>query len=293
MGYIVYFLFRLAAWLCARLPSKLTYKAAILIGDVLFLLSWKVRSNLMDNISHVTGYRDGRIVRRIFRNLALNYVDLFTTPKLSRESLEKRLEIEGFEHFLEAHKKGKGVILTSIHMGCPDFVGQWLAFQGFAVTIPAEVLEPQALFRFVTKLRSAHGIRLIPVNGPLMELVRALHRGEAIALALDRDATGSGVEVKFFGKPARLPDGAVRLAYRTGAPIVMAFCIRRPDNSFKVWVEPPLYVAGEGPKEKIIAKAQEKIIATMEKYIKAYPEQWVLSVPLWRKGHEDSAGLTL
>jgi KDO2-lipid IV(A) lauroyltransferase len=293
MSYLIYFLFRLAAWLCTRLPSKITYGAAIFIGDVLFLLSRKVRSNLMHNISNVTGRRDERIVRKIFRHLALNHVDLFTTPKLSRESLEKRLEIDGFEHFLEAYGKGKGVILASIHMGCPDFVGQWLAFQGFQVTIPAEVLEPQALFLFMTKLRSAHGIRLIPVNGPLMELVRALHRGEAIALALDRDATGSGVEVKFFGKPARLPDGAARLAYRTGAPIVMAFCIRKPDNSFKVWVEPPFHVAGEGPKEEVIARAQEKIIATMEKYIKAYPEQWVLSVPLWREGDEDSAGLTL
>ncbi len=293
MGYIVYFLLRLAAWLCNRLPPWVSYRAAILVGDLLYLTSLRVKENLMDNIWHVTGRRDGRIVRRIFRNLALNHVDLFMTPRLSPESLEKRLDIEGFEHFLEAFRRGKGVILASIHMGCPDFVAQVLAFRGFPVTVPAEVIEPPAFFRFVTGLRASHGLRFIPVNGPMMELVRALHRGEAIALALDRDATGSGVEVNFFGRPARLPDGAIRLAYRVGAPLVMAFCIRKPDNSFKVWVEPPLYLAGEGPKEEVIARAREKVIATMEKYIRAYPEQWVLSVRLWREGDENSSRLPL
>lgn len=293
MGYLIYFLFRLAKVLCDLLPPRITYKAALLIGDILYLLSFRVRNNLLDNIVHVTGKKDGKIVRKIFRHLALNHVDLFITPRLSPESLEKRLEIEGFEYVLEAFSKGKGVILASIHMGCPDFVGQILAFKGFPVLIPAEVIKPPALFRFMTRLRSSHGLRLIPVNGPMLELVRALHRGEAVALALDRDASESGVKVKFFGKPARLPDGAVRLAYRTGAPIIMAFCIRKPDNSFKVWVEPPFYVAGEGPKGEIIARAQERIIATMERYIKAYPEQWVLSVPLWREGDEDSHGLPL
>lgn len=293
MDYIIYFLFRLAKVFCALLPPGITYRAASFIGDILYLLSFRVRNNLLENIMHVTGRRDGKIVRKIFRNLALNYVDLFMSQRLSPESLEKRLDIEGFEHFLEAFSKGKGVILASIHMGCPDFVGQILAFRGFPVLIPAEVIKPPAFFRFMTNLRSYHGLRFIPVNGPMLELVRALHRGEAIALALDRDASESGVKVKFFGKPARLPDGAVRLAYRTGAPIVMAFCIRKPDNSFKVWVEPPFYVAREGPKEEVIARAQERIIATMEKYIKAYPEQWVLSVPLWREGDENSPGFTL
>ncbi len=293
MGYIIYALFRLAAWFSNRLPPWISYRAALLIGDILYLVSLRVRDNLLDNIRHVTGRRDGRIVRRIFRNLALNHVDLFMTPRLSPEVLERRLDIEGFERFLEAFSRGKGVILASIHMGCPDFVAQVLAFRGFPVTIPAEVIEPPAFFRFMTELRASHGLRIIPVNGPVLELVRALHRGEVIALALDRDATESGVEVEFFGKPARLPDGAVRLAYRVGAPIVMAFCVRKPDNSFKVWVEPPLYVAGEGSREEIIARAREKVIATMEKYIKAYPEQWVLSVRLWRESDEDSPGLSL
>lgn len=293
MGYIVYLLFRLAKWLCNLLPLWVSYRAALVIGDILYLLSFRVKSNLLDNIRHVTGQRDGGIVRKIFRHLALNHVDLFLTPRLSADSLGKRLELEGFDYLLEALAKGKGVILASIHMGCPDVVAQWLAFKGFRVTVPAEVIDPPALFQFMTELRSSHGLRFIPVKGPLIELVRALHRGETIALALDRDASESGVKVNFFGEPARLPDGAPRLAYRTGAPIVMAFCIRKPNNSFKVWVEPPLYVNRERPKEEAIAEAHRKIIAMMEKYIRAYPEQWLLSVPLWKESNEDSSGLSL
>jgi len=59
-----------------------------------------------------------------------------------------------------------------------------------------------------------NGLGLLLVDAPLMEIFRALHQGEVVGLATDRDVTEGGVVMPFFGKPTRLPDGAVKFAYR-------------------------------------------------------------------------------
>jgi len=281
LGYFIYLVFRLGGWLVPLLPLGISYRIAEIIGDLLYLLSYNVRKAILDNLECVLGKRDRKIARRIFRNLAKNYFDLFRVPELSREELEARLEIEGLEYLYKALAQGKGVILTSIHMGCPDVVGQLLAFYDIPVTVPVEPIKPRVLFEYISSLRARKGMRLIPVDGPLLELFRALRRGEAVGIVADRDVTESGQIMPFFGRPARLPDGAVRLARRTGAPIIMGFNIRKPDNTFKVWLEPPIYVPKKAD-DKIIRQVMRQIVATMEKYIRAYPDQWLVSVPVWQ-----------
>ena len=281
LGYFIYLVFRLGGWLVPLLPLGISYRIAEIIGDLLYLLSYNVRKAILDNLECVLGKRDRKIARRIFRNLAKNYFDLFRVPELSREELEARLEIEGLEYLYKALAQGKGVILTSIHMGCPDVVGQLLAFYDIPVTVPVEPIKPRVLFEYISSLRARKGMRLIPVDGPLLELFRALRRGEAVGIVADRDVTESGQIMSFFGRPARLPDGAVQLARRTGAPIIMGFNIRKPDNTFKVWLEPPIYVPKKAD-DKIIRQVMRQIVATMEKYIRAYPDQWLVSVPVWQ-----------
>lgn len=289
LGYFIYLVFRLAAWLVPLIPPSVAYRIAELIGDFLYLLNYPVRRAVLSNLECVLGQRDPQVARRIFRNLVKNHIDLFRIPRLSKEELDARMEIQGLEHFEKALAQGKGVILTSIHMGCPDVVAQWLAFRDIPVTVPAELLKPKALFDLVSSLRMRKGLRLLPVDGPLVELFRALHRGEVVGLATDRDITRSGVVVPFFGRPTRLPDGAVQLAYRTGAPIVMAFNVRNPDNTFKVWLEPPLHIPKRaGNKEKVLQEALKHIVALMEKHIKAHPDQWLVSASVWQDDIPDT-----
>ena len=44
-----------------------------------------------------------------------------------------------------------------------------------------------------------------------------------MALAADRDLSKSGIDVTFFGGPARMPAGPALLAIRTGAPLINAY----------------------------------------------------------------------
>ena len=131
-------------------------------------------------------------------------------------------------------------------------------------------------------------LKLIPIDGPLLALVRALRRGQAVAVAADRDITGSGIVVDFFDAPARLPDGHVQLALRTGAELLPMFALRHADSSPGVQVEPPLELERTGNFEQDVQVNVQKVVARMEDWIRRYPEQWPMFYPIWRDGEHGS-----
>jgi lauroyl/myristoyl acyltransferase len=146
---------------------------------------------------------------------------------------------------------------------------------------PVQHVKPERLFQYTLKLRQIHGLRLIPSDGPMMELYRALRRGEIVGLPCDRAIADSSREVVFFGSPARLPDGPVRVALRTGAALVPAFALRLPDDTFRVRIEPVLELPQTGDQEADIALGMSMVAEIMERHISEHPEQWLVAAPIW------------
>ncbi|MDY7042552.1 MAG: lysophospholipid acyltransferase family protein, partial [Chloroflexota bacterium] len=227
-----------------------------------------------------------RVVRRVYQNIAANYYDLFRLPTLDLDEINQLVRLEGWEHIEPLARRGEGFILTTAHFGGFEIVAQACALQGLSVVIPAEHLRPERLFRYVAGLRMSKGLRLIPIDGPLLELFRALRRGEVVGLAADRDITNTGLLIDFFGAPGHLPRGHVDLALRTGAPIVIGFAYRQPDHTFVALLEPPLYLERSGDHERDVRVGTARIVAIMEQHIASHPEQWVLTYSVWRKASQ-------
>ena len=66
------------------------------------------------------------------------------------------------------------------------------------------------------------GVRLVGIREARRELGEALERGEIAGLIADRDITGGGVELPFFGGPAPIPAGPGLLAVQSGVPAFVA-----------------------------------------------------------------------
>ena len=94
----------------------------------------------------------------------------------------------------------------------------------------------------------------------MMGLYRALKRGEVIGLAADRGIDVSTRKVEFFGAPASLPEGPVRLALRTGAALVPGSGLRLSDNSFLARIEPALELPNTGDREADVAAGMEMVV---------------------------------
>jgi lauroyl/myristoyl acyltransferase len=100
-------------------------------------------------------------------------------------------------------------------------------------------------------------------------------------LAGDRDITQTGQITDFFGYPAQLPDGHLRLALRTGVPIVLGFSRRNLDHTHHTYFLPAYHLPAAGTPEERIAAGMNFIVTQMEKAIRQNPEQWTVTTSIW------------
>src|SRR5204862_6843875 len=116
------------------------------------------------------------------------------------------------------------MILVLPHTGNWDQAGAWLAGTGAPFTTVAERLEPASLFARFVAFRESLGMEVIPLTGgerpPFEILAERLRAGGTLCLLGDRDLTATGIDVDFFGSPARMPAGPAALAHDTGAVLV-------------------------------------------------------------------------
>ena len=285
---MTYYLFRFAGWLCPRLSTRLGYWLFARLGDLMFLVTAKKQTTYFSNLRHVLGddappAQINAIARRAFQNLLKNYFDLLRGHRLSKEAIRAELtDVHGMEHLENAMQQGKGLIAGSAHFGAWDlFIHLAATYLNAHVVVPNERLEPEKLFQYILDLRKSQGIEMVPLDVAPRALIKALRTGQIAGLAYDRDITKTGPVVNFFGKPAQMPDGAVQLALKFGAPVVIAFSVRCPDNRSEVFIEPPLEFVKTGDAQRDIREGVQRIANVMEKYIRQYPDQWLMFQKIW------------
>jgi KDO2-lipid IV(A) lauroyltransferase len=109
-------------------------------------------------------------------------------------------------------------------MGNWDVAALWTVAHGYRFTTVAERLKPESLYDRFVAYRESLGMEVLPLTGgprpPSEVLAERLRAGGVVCLVADRDLSRSGVEVSFFGEPARLPGGPALLAATTGAALL-------------------------------------------------------------------------
>jgi lauroyl/myristoyl acyltransferase len=287
LSLLTYAAFRALGAVAPLVPPRLGYWLAGVSGSLAYRLQRPNTAALRTNLCHVLGNdADDSAVEAValdvFRNLSKNYYDLFHKHRLRVEEAMASVSIRGLHHIEDGLRDGKGLIVVSAHFGPFDAIWMIGRRLNLKITAPAEHIQPERLYRYVSRLRENDWITLLPVDKPLMGLVRALRRGEVVAVGSDRDITGSGIVVDFFGAPAKLPDGAVQLALRTGASLLTCFAVRQADNSCVLQVEPKIQLEETGDFEHDVRINVRKVAARMEDWIARYPGQWLVLYPIWK-----------
>lgn len=280
-----YWMYRILGAIIPLIPPRIGYPFFGWIGARFFDWFVDAREPLRDNLRHVmrgsTQEQSDAVAKNILRNHLKNYYDFFRSPRLTKDDIAKIVQVNGFENLENARARGKGVVFITAHFGNLDIVGQTFAIRGYKVTTPAEHVKPEILYQRIVTTRAAKGLTIIPVDGPLLSLVRALKKNEIVGLAADLDVTKSGIVVNFFDAPARLPDGHVQLALRTGAALLPAFSMRLPNNTFAAFAEPAIELNSTGNFDADVRAGVEQVTHVLEKWIGQHPEQWVMFHRIW------------
>lgn len=289
----LYVALRCAHALLPYLPLSLAYLLADLAGLVAFAVVPSARRSICQNLSVVTGKSAGsRAVRRLardaFANDAKNWVDTMRIRRVSDQEIRQAVEIEGWDRLESALAAGKGLILVTMHLGNYDLVGQVITARGHRLTIPVERMQPEALFHLLTQERRSKGIDVVPIKEAPRAMLRALRAGEIVALAGDRNVAGRTVDVEFFGRPTALPRGAVSLARRTGAPIVVGAGVRLPSRLFHGYVSEPIDIVKTTDAESDDLENAQRLARVMESFVARFPGQWLVFTRVWPRNAKET-----
>ena len=119
-----------------------------------------------------------------------------------------------------------------------------------------------------------------------MKLLDTLRSGRVVGLLADRDVTGNGVEVEFFGEKTTLPAGPALLSLRSGAPLMTCAIFQRPPDHFHTVMQPPLDSKRTGRLRQDVQRLTEDLAGALEDLIRLAPEQWHLFQPNWPSDRE-------
>jgi KDO2-lipid IV(A) lauroyltransferase len=271
-----------------RLPRSWAYALAIMAARFAWLFSPLARPRLDYNLRVACPElrKNERELRRVswlnFRNHAKAYADLMMLPRANVESMRPMLNVKGMEYLEEARAVGKGVLAVSCHMGSYEVVSAIWSATLAPVSFFAEELEPRALFEWYRDTRARLGISVLTLDvGGIRKVLQALRDEEMVITAIDRDITGTGHVMPFFGRPAPIPLGPSAIARRLGTPLLPVCVTRLPDDSYLAEATPLVTVEQTGDPKADQIRATEQLLRRIETFIQAHPEQWHVPHRIW------------
>jgi KDO2-lipid IV(A) lauroyltransferase len=219
-----------------------------------------------------------RIARASYAQLADHLVDVLRAHGTSDAELLARFELVGREHFDTARARGRGVIALLPHLGSFELlalVAPALGIPCCVVTRPLSNPRADALLR---ARRGERGTRVLAHRNVARECLRALARGEALAILNDQyTRRRRGVFTPFFGLRASTSPGPAWLALRSGAAVLPLHLERLARDRHRVVCGPELRLETTGDLRSDVLRVTAQMNAALEALIRAQPEQWIWS----------------
>ncbi|MFH1355267.1 MAG: ELM1/GtrOC1 family putative glycosyltransferase [Candidatus Omnitrophota bacterium] len=288
IDYLSYLFFKVLTPFIRIFPVSFGYFLGARMGDIFYYADFKHRAIAYSNIKAALGNKLTpaqlkKITHSFYRVFGQNLIDILLIPKFNQEFLDKYIKIEGLDNIFQALKKGKGAIIVSVHAGSWELSNIIAANLGFPFSILVRELALPRLNKLLNSYRLKKGCRLIQKRNQTRFLLETLNNNEAVGMTVDQGGK-KGTLVKFFGRPASMSSGAVRIALKYGVTLVPCFFTRIKGAKIKIFIEPPFEISKTGDQGKDLSENLQRLIMIFEKYITKYPQEYLWSNKIYKHG---------
>jgi phosphatidylinositol dimannoside acyltransferase len=280
-----------AGWTVVKaMPRRMSERAFRAAADAATVRNGGGARQLRKNLRRVVGpamseLRMDALVGDALRSYSRYWLETFRLETMDHAAVAQSTEqnLGGAEHIDAALARGKGLILALPHSGNWDAAGIWLVHHGGPFTTVAERVKPESVFDRFVAYRESIGMEVIALTGgersPTDVLSERLRANRAVCLLADRDLSRNGIEVNFFGEPARMPPGPALLAATTGASLHVAHSHYAGDG-WGLTFSPPIELPDGKLRDRVTAGTQRMADLFAER-IAAHPTDWHMLQRLW------------
>lgn len=218
------------------------------------------------------------LVDGVFRSIGRLLVSFARFPDLDSQNISEWIVYDGFEHYQDAKRRGRGILFATAHLGNWELSAFAHALLCEPMHIVVRPLDNPLIDRMVEERRGLSGNRIIQKRDFARAILKALVANEAVGILVDQN-TGldQGVFVPYFGIPACSGTTFVRLAHHTGATVIPGFAVWiETERRYRLKFYPPLEMTGD------LVKDTQKVQAAVERAVREYPDQWLWIHRRWK-----------
>jgi lauroyl/myristoyl acyltransferase len=290
---IIYWIFRLIILLGRPFPPGVGYFVARIAADVCYVFFFGKRRALKAAMARVLDTDDENAIslaaRSSFRNFGKYVVDFIHFLDSTPEEVRRRIVFDDeLDRINAVMAEKKGAIFITLHYGNWDMGAAGLSAYGFPVNVVAETFPHPAMNQLVQGSRRHLGMKVTPMERVGPSVIRALRKGEILALLIDVPEPGGTVRVNFFGAPTEVPVGPARIAIRSGARPMPAILLRvkGKEEMVRPVVDFDLTFEKSGDEEEDARRLTQAIMSSLERLIRIDPTQWFIFHDMWNRDHK-------
>ncbi|MDR2709559.1 MAG: hypothetical protein LBC07_06265 [Elusimicrobiota bacterium] len=223
-----------------------------------------------------------QIIKNMYKNIGRMIIGIAFIPTFSNEKLKDMMKIDE-QKILQAHKKGKGIVIMSAHLGNWELTAISMSKRYPVSVIIASQSNP-FIDRLLNDIRVGENYKTISRDlwqSSARQVLKALKRNEIIAILADQNESKNGCFVPFFGRDCSMPKGAALFALRQKCPLFSAFGFYTKDGIMEVEIE-EIELPKTGDIEADIKTINTIYSQRLEKFVRQHPEQWLWFHKKWK-----------
>ena len=274
--------------------SKVPFAALYLVSDAFYLLNRYViryrydvvRSNLRNAFPERRTREIDALTEETFRSLADLLVETIKGIGITRDELERRMELTASSRVHELVEQGKPLLFLTAHY-CN---WEWLLLYScmhlpHPLMVAYQPFHNQRFDEFMLKTRTRFGGELVSATDLIRQIIK--NRKALRTLTLLADQSPARDERKywttFLNQDTAFVDGIDSLTWLTKMPVIFVSTKRRKRGHYDI----SLNVIAEPPYEKNAHTVVERYARELETMIRADPPAWLWSHRRWKFSRTD------
>lgn len=280
-----YYGLQVLGWVLQLLPYTWLLALGGFLGGLAAQFSGRHRERGITNARLALGIDEDEardLIKSMYQNFGKNALELLYSNRVRKDSgyLQKLIEFEPSEEFLEWRNKGVGGMFVTAHYGNWEWMLMRIAAEHMAVGTIVKAQPQPWLNALLNKGRRRNGGEVFtrtPSGKEVLTAIRRMKQGMYLGLLCDQAGGPDGFAIEFFGQMTSTMSGPGIIAVRSKVPVFPVFIYRRPDGGHTITVGNLL---PETKDPVVMTQNMQKVI---EEQIRKKPDEWLWLQRRWQR----------